>query len=42
MTSSRPRSIASAMAPPSSPKTISGTSATIDVTPTMNDEPVSR
>ena len=36
------RSIASAMAPPSRPNTISGTSATIEVTPTSSDEPVSR
>ena len=35
------RSIASAMAPPSRPKTTSGTSATIEVTPTSSDEPVS-
>jgi hypothetical protein len=35
------RSIESAMAPPSSPNTMSGTSATIEVTPTSSDEPVS-
>ena len=35
------RSIASAIAPPSSPNTISGTSATIEVTPTSSDDPVS-
>jgi hypothetical protein len=35
------RSIESAIAPPNSPKTISGTSATIDVTPTSSDDPVS-
>ena len=41
MSISRRRSIASAIAPPSRPKTISGTSATIEVTPTSSDEPVS-
>jgi hypothetical protein len=35
------RSIASAIAPPSRPKTIRGTRATIEVTPTNSDEPVS-
>ena len=38
---SRRRSIASAIAPPSRPKTISGTKATIEVTPTSSEEPVS-
>jgi hypothetical protein len=38
---SRRRSMASAMAPPSRPKTTSGTSATTEVTPTSSDEPVS-
>jgi hypothetical protein len=41
MSISRRRSIASAIAPPSSPKTISGTSATIEVTPTRSDDRVS-
>ena len=41
MSISRRRSIASAIAPPSRPKTISGTSATIDVTPTRSEDPVS-
>ena len=41
MSISRRRSIASAIAPPSSPKTISGTRATIEVTPTSSEEPVS-
>ena len=38
---SRRRSIESAIAPPSRPNTISGTSATTEVTPTSREEPVS-
>jgi hypothetical protein len=42
MSISRRRSMASAIAPPSRPNTISGISATIDVTPTSSDEWVTR